>query len=83
MAITYKDMLAAARAVIPAITPDEAARLVEHGGALIVDVRDGTEVAASGKVKGRTRSTPGQAGSTFSPMAAADAGSASPTMAAA
>ena len=52
MAITYKDMLAAARAVIPAITPDEAARLAEHAGALIVDVRDGTEVAASGKVKG-------------------------------
>ena len=52
MAITYKDMLAAARAVIPAITPDEAARLAEHAGALIVDVRDGTEVAVSGKVKG-------------------------------
>ena len=52
MAITYKDMLAAARAVLPAITPDEAARLAEHAGALIVDVRDGTEVAASGKVKG-------------------------------
>lgn len=52
MAITYKDMLAAARAVIPAITPDAAARLAEHAGALIVDVRDGTEVAASGKVKG-------------------------------
>ena len=52
MAITYKEMLAAAHAVIPAITPAEAASLVEHAGALIVDVRDGTEVAASGKVKG-------------------------------
>src|SRR6185437_9679871 len=52
MAITYQDMLAAARAVIPAITAEEAARLAEHAGALIVDVRDGTEVAASGKVRG-------------------------------
>ncbi len=52
MAITYKDMMAAARAVVPAITPAEAASLVEKGDALIVDVRDGTEVAASGKAKG-------------------------------
>src|SRR6478752_6296651 len=52
MAITYKDMMAAARAVVPAITAAEAARLVEKSGALIVDVRDGTEVAASGKAKG-------------------------------
>ena len=34
------------------MTPAEAAGLVEKSGALIVDVRDGTEVAASGKVKG-------------------------------
>jgi rhodanese-related sulfurtransferase len=52
MAITYKDMLASAHAVVPAVTPAEAASLVENAGALIVDVRDGTEVAASGKVKG-------------------------------
>jgi hypothetical protein len=52
MAITYKDMMAAARAVVPAITPAEAASLVEKADALIVDVRDGTEVAASGKAKG-------------------------------
>jgi rhodanese-related sulfurtransferase len=52
MAITYQDMLAAARAVVPAVTPAEAANLVEHADALIVDVRDGTEVAASGKAKG-------------------------------
>ena len=36
----------------PKVTPAEAAGLVEKAGALIVDVRDGTEVAASGKAKG-------------------------------
>jgi rhodanese-related sulfurtransferase len=35
-----------------AITPTDAADLVTKSDALVVDVRDGTEVAASGKVKG-------------------------------
>jgi rhodanese-related sulfurtransferase len=52
MPTTVKDMLAAARAAVPAISPAEAADLVKTADALIVDVRDGTEVAASGKVKG-------------------------------
>jgi len=52
MPTTVKEMLAAARAVVPAITPDETAALVAAGKAVVVDVRDGTEVQASGKVKG-------------------------------
>jgi rhodanese-related sulfurtransferase len=52
MPTTVNDMLAAARAAVPAITPADAADLVANADALIVDVRDGTEVAASGKVKG-------------------------------
>ncbi len=52
MPTTVKDLLAAARAAVPAITPAEAAALVANADALVVDVRDGTEVAASGKVKG-------------------------------
>src|SRR5271154_3893618 len=52
MAATVKDMLSAARAAVPAVTPSEAADLVAKPDAVIVDVRDGTEVAASGKVKG-------------------------------
>jgi rhodanese-related sulfurtransferase len=52
MATTYKDMLAAAHAAVPKITTAEAQRLVQSADALIVDVRDGTEVAASGKAKG-------------------------------
>lgn len=52
MPTTVNEMLAAARAVIPAITPAEAKELVRAKGALLVDVRDGTEVRASGKAKG-------------------------------
>jgi rhodanese-related sulfurtransferase len=52
MPATVKDMLAAARAVVPAVTPQEAANLMQGGDVLVVDVRDGTELQASGKVKG-------------------------------
>jgi rhodanese-related sulfurtransferase len=52
MPTTVKDMLFAARAAVPEITPADAADLVANADALVVDVRDGTEVAASGKVKG-------------------------------
>ena len=50
--MNVKEMVAAANAVVPKITPDEARRLVAEKDALVVDVRDGTEVQASGKVKG-------------------------------
>jgi rhodanese-related sulfurtransferase len=50
--LTYKDMIAAADAVVPRIKPDEAKKMVDAGNALIVDVRDGTEVAQTGKLKG-------------------------------
>lgn len=49
---TIADMLAAARAAVPTITPAEAADLIRAKDALLVDVRDGTEVKASGKAKG-------------------------------
>ena len=52
MAITYKDMVAAANAVVPPINATDAAKLVDTGGAVLVDVRDGTELQASGKAKG-------------------------------
>ena len=51
MASSVKSMLEAARAAVPAVTPAEAKALMA-AGALVVDVRDGTEVAASGKVPG-------------------------------
>jgi rhodanese-related sulfurtransferase len=52
MPATVKDMLSAARAAVPAVTPAEADELVKKSDALVIDVRDGTEVAASGKAKG-------------------------------
>jgi rhodanese-related sulfurtransferase len=52
MPTTVKDLLATARAAVPAIAPADAANLVATKDAVVVDVRDGTEVAASGKIKG-------------------------------
>ena len=50
--LTYKDMIAAADAVVPRLKPAEAKDMVAGGNVLIVDVRDGTEVAQTGKLKG-------------------------------
>ena len=52
MPTTLKDMVAAANATVPAITPEEAKPLIEAGEALVIDVRDAPEVEASGLVRG-------------------------------
>jgi rhodanese-related sulfurtransferase len=52
MVTNVKQMLEAANAVVPKITPDQARDLVRKGNTLVVDVRDGPEVAVSGKVAG-------------------------------
>jgi rhodanese-related sulfurtransferase len=52
MPTTVKDMLAAANAAVPKITPTEARDMIAKGNTLVVDVRDAPEVAASGKVAG-------------------------------
>lgn len=52
MSISVKEMLAAAHEAVPRIAPDEAMKCIAEGEALIVDVRDSHEVAATGKVKG-------------------------------
>ena len=51
MPATYKSLVEAANAVVPRISGKEAQELVANG-ALLVDVRDGTEVAQTGKLKG-------------------------------
>lgn len=51
MSVSVKQLLAAANAAVPKIGVEEARKLVAEG-ALIVDVRDGTEVAKTGKLKG-------------------------------
>ena len=52
MTTTVKDMLAAANAAVPKVTPDETRTLMAQGKALVVDVRDAPEVEKSGKVAG-------------------------------
>jgi len=52
MTLSVKQMLEAANAVVPKISPQQAQELMAKGNTLVVDVRDGTEVAQSGKVKG-------------------------------
>jgi len=52
MPASVKDMIEAANAVVPKLTPDEAKAMIGKGGVLVVDVRDAPEVQASGKVAG-------------------------------
>ena len=52
MAISVKQMLEAANTVVPKITPEQASDMISKGDALVVDVRDAPEVAASGKIAG-------------------------------
>lgn len=52
MATSLKQMLEAANAAVPKITSDQAADMIKNGNALVVDVRDAPEVAASGKIAG-------------------------------
>jgi rhodanese-related sulfurtransferase len=52
MATTVKQMLEAANAAVPKITPAQAKEMIAKGDTLVVDVRDAPEVAASGKVAG-------------------------------
>ncbi len=51
MPTSVKQLLTAANDAVPKVTPEEARRLIGEG-ALVVDVRDGTEVAKTGKIKG-------------------------------
>ncbi len=51
MPLTVKDMLDAARAAVPTVNTQEAQALIDQG-ALVVDIRDSAEIAASGKVPG-------------------------------
>jgi len=52
MASSVKQMLEAANAAVPKISPAEAREMIAKGGTLVVDVRDAPEVEKSGKVAG-------------------------------
>jgi rhodanese-related sulfurtransferase len=52
MATSVKQMLEAANAGVPKITPEQATEMIATGNTLILDVRDAPEVVASGKIAG-------------------------------
>lgn len=52
MATSVKAMMEAANASVPRITPAQAKEMIAKGDAVVLDVRDGMEVAQSGKVAG-------------------------------
>jgi rhodanese-related sulfurtransferase len=52
MATSVKQLMEAAKAAVPRITPAQARELMVKGNALVVDVRDAPELEKSGKVAG-------------------------------
>jgi rhodanese-related sulfurtransferase len=52
MPLGLKQMMDAANAAVPRVAPAAAREMIAKGNTLVLDVRDGTEVAASGKIAG-------------------------------
>jgi rhodanese-related sulfurtransferase len=52
MATTAKELVAKAKEVIPAISPEDARIMIGKPDVLLVDVRDSSEVEKTGKLKG-------------------------------
>jgi rhodanese-related sulfurtransferase len=52
MPLRLKQMMDAANASVPRIAPSDAREMIAKGNTLVLDVRDGTEVAATGKIAG-------------------------------
>jgi rhodanese-related sulfurtransferase len=50
--MSVKQMMEAANAVVPKITPAEAREMIAKGNTLVVDVRDAPELEKSGKIAG-------------------------------
>ena len=52
MATSLKQMMEAANAAVPKITPAQAREMIAKGNTLVVDVRDAPEVEKTGKISG-------------------------------
>ena len=52
MPTSVKQVMEAANAVVPKITPAEAREMIAKGNTLVVDVRDAPELEKSGKIAG-------------------------------
>jgi rhodanese-related sulfurtransferase len=48
--ISYKDMIAAADALVPRLKPEEAKEMIAAGNVVVVDIRDGLEIQQTGKL---------------------------------
>jgi rhodanese-related sulfurtransferase len=59
MATSVKQMLEAANAAVPKITPEQAIEMIANGNTLVVDVRDAPELAANGKIAGAVHASRG------------------------
>jgi len=51
MPATVKDLLAAANAVVPKLTAEDAVAKMGHADVVVVDVRDPTEVQQTGRIR--------------------------------
>jgi rhodanese-related sulfurtransferase len=52
MTISVKQMMEAANAAVPRLTPEQAKEMIAKANTLVVDVRDAPEVEKSGKIAG-------------------------------
>ena len=52
MSTSLKQLMEAANAAVPKITPEEAREMIGKGNTLVVDVRDAPEIEKSGKIAG-------------------------------
>jgi rhodanese-related sulfurtransferase len=52
MSTTLKELMAAANSVVQRLSAREAKDRIDAGNVMILDVRDGSEVGATGKIKG-------------------------------
>lgn len=52
MTISVKQMMEAANAAVPRITPEQAREMMARGNTLVLDVRDAPEVEKTGKIAG-------------------------------
>ena len=59
MPSSVKEMLAAANAIVPRLNPAQVRDMIGKGNALVVDLRDGPELAMGGKIKGAVHASRG------------------------
>jgi rhodanese-related sulfurtransferase len=52
MSTTVKELIEAANAAAPRLPPAEVRKLIDQGDVLVVDVRDASEIKATGKLSG-------------------------------